>query len=153
MWGHIKELFSYVVWPDNSFEFTYLYLPRHSPGAGWAGLANRVDHVSNGSTPGSVVLCELTRHLHLVLSPSCLAENLRPEICSRSALIVVAHVFSFPQARLRHMRGSVGRRTSLVSSPSGRLAAWLNQRSLLCTSSAGMRVRQTRRVPATLNIR
>ncbi len=62
-----------------------------------------------------------------------------PEIGSRSALMVVAHVFSWPPARLRHARGGVGRRTSLISSPSGRLAAWANQQSLLCTSSAGMR--------------
>ncbi len=68
-----------------------------------------------------------------------------PEIGSRSALIVVAHVFSWPPARLRHVRGGVGRRRSLISSPSGRLAAWPNQRSLLCTNSAGMRVRQRRR--------
>ncbi len=64
---------------------------------------------------------------------------------SRSALIVVAHVFSWPPASLRHVRGGVGRRRSLISSPSGRLAACPNQRSLLCTSSAGMPVRQRRR--------
>ncbi len=46
-----------------------------------------------------------------------------PEIGSRSALVVVAHVFSWPPVRLRHMRGGVGRRRSLISSPSGRLAA------------------------------
>ncbi len=38
---------------------------------------------------------------------------------SRSALTVVAHVFSWPPARLRHVRGGVRRRRSLVSSPSG----------------------------------
>ncbi len=42
---------------------------------------------------------------------------------SRSALIVVAHVFSGPPACLSHVRGGVGRRRSLISSPSGRLAA------------------------------
>ncbi len=47
-----------------------------------------------------------------------------PEIGSRSALVVVAHVFSWPPVRLRHVRGGVGRRRSLISSPSGRLAAW-----------------------------
>ncbi len=46
-----------------------------------------------------------------------------PEIGSRSALIVVAHVFSWPPARLRNVRGGVGRRRSLISSQSGRLAA------------------------------
>ncbi len=72
-----------------------------------------------------------------------------PEIGSRSALIVVAHVFSWPPARLRRVRGGVGRRRSLISSPSGRLAACPNQRSLLRTSSAGMLVRQGRRCSST----
>ncbi len=58
-----------------------------------------------------------------------------PESCSRSALSVVAHVFSWTPARLRHVRGGVGRRRSLISSPSGRLGACPNQQSLLCTSS------------------
>ncbi len=68
-----------------------------------------------------------------------------PESGSRLDLIVVAHVFSWPPARLRYVRGGVGRRGSLISSPSGRLAAWPNQRSLLCTSSAGIFVMQRRR--------
>ncbi len=72
-----------------------------------------------------------------------------PEIGSRSALIVVDHVFSWLPARLRHVRGGVGRRMSLIRSPSGRLAACPNQRSLLCTSSAGMLVRQKRRCSST----
>ncbi len=38
---------------------------------------NCVDHVSGGGTPGSAVLCELTRHVHPVLSPSCEAEDSR----------------------------------------------------------------------------
>ncbi len=38
-----------------------------------------------------------------------------PEIGSRSALIVVAHVFSWPPARLCHVQGGVGRRWSLIS--------------------------------------
>ncbi len=42
-----------------------------------------------------------------------------PEIGFSSALIVVAHVFSWPAARLR----GLGRRRSLISSPSGRLSA------------------------------
>ncbi len=40
------------------------------------------------------------------------------ESCTRSALTAVAHVFSWPPARLRHVRGGVGRRRSLISSPS-----------------------------------
>ncbi len=45
---------------------------------------------------------------------------------SRSALTVVALVFSWPPARLRHVRGGVGRRRSMVSSLSRRLTAWPN---------------------------
>ncbi len=41
---------------------------------------------------------------------------------SRTALIVIAHVFSWPPGRLRHVRGGVGRSRSLISSPSTRLA-------------------------------
>ncbi len=44
-----------------------------------------------------------------------------PESASRSALNVVAHVFSWPPARLRHVRDGVGRRMSLISSPSGQM--------------------------------
>ncbi len=65
---------------QEALSFTYLlllYLRRHSPGAGWAGITNRVDHVSDGSTPGSAVLCELTRHVHPILSQSCVAEDSR----------------------------------------------------------------------------
>ncbi len=36
-----------------------------------------VDHVSDGGTPGSTVLCELTRDFHLTLSPPCVAEDSR----------------------------------------------------------------------------
>ncbi len=49
-----------------------------------------------------------------------------PKIGSRSTLIVVAHVFSWPPAGLCHVRGGVGRRRSLISPPSGRLAACPN---------------------------
>ncbi len=60
-----------------------------------------------------------------------------PEIGSRSSLVVVAHVFSWPSTLLRQVRGGVGRRRSLASSPT--------QRNLLCTSIAGMFVRGRRR--------
>ncbi len=72
-----------------------------------------------------------------------------PEIGSRSAFIMVAHVFSWPPTQLHHVQGGVGRRRHLLSSPSGRFAACPNQRSLLCTSSAGMLVRQRRRRSST----
>ncbi len=54
---------------------------------------------------------------------------------SRSALIVVACVFSWP-----HVLGREGRRRPLISSPLGRIDAWPNKRNLLlddlrrCTS-------------------
>ncbi len=50
-----------------------------------------------------------------------------PERGSMLALIVVAHVFSWPPAFLRHVRGGVGRRRSLISSP-------FKNRSLIRTS-------------------
>ncbi len=67
-----------------------------------------------------------------------------PERDSRSALIVVAYVFSWTPVRLRHVRGGVGRRRSLNISPSGRLLALLKKRNLHCKSCAGMLVRQSR---------
>ncbi len=72
-----------------------------------------------------------------------------PDIGSRSALIVVARVFSWPPARLRHVRGGVAKRRPLISSPSGRLAAYQNHRSLLCTSNVGLLVRLWRRRSST----
>ncbi len=47
-------------------------------------------HQLNGDTPGLAVLCELTRDVHQVLTQQCVAEDSR----SRSALVVVAYVFS-----------------------------------------------------------
>ncbi len=47
----VHELCSYLL--------TYLYLRRHSPGAGLAGITNCVDHASGGGTTGSVVLRQL----------------------------------------------------------------------------------------------
>ncbi len=37
-----------------------------------------MDHVSDEGTPGSTVLCELTRDFLSILSPSCVAEVSRP---------------------------------------------------------------------------
>ncbi len=40
----------------------FLYLRWHSPGVGWAGITNCVDHVTDGGgTPGSTVMCQFTR--------------------------------------------------------------------------------------------
>ncbi len=63
----------------------FFYLCRHPPGTSWAGITNRVDHVSNGRTPGSMALHELPRDFHPVLSLFCVANDLGPgegfEIC------------------------------------------------------------------------
>ncbi len=72
-----------------------------------------------------------------------------PKRGSRGALIVVAHVFSWPSVRLRNVRGGEGRSRSLISSPLGRLAAWPNQRSLLYANSADKLVSQRRRRSST----
>ncbi len=58
---------------DSSKSNTYLYLWWHS-----AGITNRVDHVTDGSNPGSTGLWGFTRDFHPVLSPSCVAEDSRP---------------------------------------------------------------------------
>ncbi len=50
-------------------------------------------------------------------------KNRGPERDTRSALIVIVHVFSWPPVHLRHLRSGVGRRIALIRSPSGRLAA------------------------------
>ncbi len=69
------RMWSWFLW---LFGWAYLcgYLCWHSTGAGWAGITNWVDHVSDGGSPGSTVLCELTRDFHPVLSPSGVAEDL-----------------------------------------------------------------------------
>ncbi len=72
-----------------------------------------------------------------------------PESGSRLALIVVAHVLTWPPARLRYVRGAMEWRRSLISSLSARLAVWPNQRSLLCTSRACMLAKQRRRRSST----
>ncbi len=126
----------------------YLYLGRHSPGRVELALpialtTSRAEALQARRSRASSVDTFTQSCLHRACP-----KTRSPEIGSRSALIVVVHVFSWPPARLHHVRGGVGRR-SLVSSPSGRLEAWPNQRSLLCKSSAGMRVRQRRRRSST----
>ncbi len=102
------------------------------------GIANWVDYVLDGGTAGvSSLETSAQSFLHRAWP-----KTRGPERYSRSALIVVAHVFRWPPVRSRNVRGGVGRRRSLISSPSGRLEAWPNQRSLLCTSSASILVGQ-----------
>ncbi len=50
-------------------------LLRHSPEADWSSFSNWIDHVWDGGTPGSMVLCELTRDFYTTLSSSCEAED------------------------------------------------------------------------------
>ncbi len=114
-----------------------LYLHRHSPWAGWTFINNWVDHVSDGL--GLTVLFSLETFTQSFLHRAWLKTR-GPKIGFRTA-----HVFSWPPARLRHVRGGVGRRRSSISSLSRHLAAWPNQWSLLCTSSASTLIRQRRR--------
>ncbi len=111
----------------------YLHLRRYSPGAVWASITNSVDHASDEGTPGSTVLCELTRSFHPVPSPSCVAEDSRSgeglQVCLDRRC---------PRLRLAASSSAqrVGRSRSLIRSPAGCIAAWPNQRRFLCTSGA-----------------
>ncbi len=88
-------------------------------GRGFSGASDvKLSCAGAELTPGSMVLYELTRNFHPVISPMCVVEG------SRCVFIMVAHVFSWPQIRLRHGRDGLGRRWSLINSPSGRLAAY-----------------------------
>ncbi len=81
------------------------YFPLHSPGAGWAGITNWVDHVSDEGTPGSTVLCELTRHFHPVLSTSWAAEDSRSgeglQVCLDCGCPCLQSASSSPAPRVR----------------------------------------------------
>ncbi len=90
---------------------TSLYLRWHSPEAGCVSITNCVDDVSHGGTPGSAVRRQLTRHVHPAISPSCVAEDSR----SGCRLQIGLDRTGWPRARLRHVRGGVGRRRSLIS--------------------------------------
>ncbi len=112
------------------------YLRRHSPG-GWVEPASPIA-LTTPRTEALQARRSCANSLY-TFTQSCLhrawPKTRSPEIGSRSALIVVTHVFSWTPAHLRHVRGGVGRRSSLINSPSGRLGACPNQQSLLCTSS------------------
>ncbi len=57
-----------------------LYLWRHSPGVGRAGITNQVNHSADRGTQGSTVLCELASDFHPILSPSGVAKNRGPRL-------------------------------------------------------------------------
>ncbi len=59
------------------------------------------------------------RHAHRKIHSS--------EMCSRSSLSMVVHVFYRSPVRLPCVRGGIDKRGHLVSSPLGRLAAWPNR--------------------------
>ncbi len=44
---------------------------------GLSRITSPVDHVTDGGTPGSTALCELTRDFRPFLPPMCVAEDLR----------------------------------------------------------------------------
>ncbi len=73
------------------------------------GITNWVDHVSDGGTPGSCAssLETFTQSFLYRAWPKIRS----PEIGSKSAWFVVAHVFSWLPARLRHVRGVMGRKS------------------------------------------
>ncbi len=54
----IKELSSITYLSINSCSLTRTRLGIH------LGITNQLDHVTNGGTPGSSVLCELIREFH-----------------------------------------------------------------------------------------
>ncbi len=60
--------------PNVSF-FALLYLWRHSPGAGWAGITKWADHASDRGTPGTTFLRKLNRDFRTVLPPACIAKD------------------------------------------------------------------------------
>ncbi len=90
----------YIYWGN-------FYPWRHSPGEGWAVITNWVDHVSDGSTSGSLETFTQS-FLHRAWP-----KTRGPGRGSWSALIVVAHAFSWPPVRLRNVRGGLGRRGSV----------------------------------------
>ncbi len=92
----------------------YLHLLRHSSGASGAGITKCIDHVSDGSTQAqrscaSSLVTFTQSFLHRAWPKTRGLES-----GSRSALIVVAHVFSWPLASPPHVRGGVGRYSSLI---------------------------------------
>ncbi len=88
-------------------------------------------HVSDRDAPS-----ELARHFHQVISSSCTAEDLRSR--KRGSMHSVSSRLHLRHVQLEEV---CAKRGSLVRSPSGRLAAWPKQRSLLWTSWAGIQVR------------
>ncbi len=89
-------------------------------------------------------LCHATvRHSQIELT-KCWIELLRAQRSCTSSLKTFAHsILHRGSRRLAVQREVPG--LQLIDSSSGRLAAWPNQRGLLCTSCAGILVRRRRR--------
>ncbi len=86
-----------------------------------AGVTDTIDHVSDGDTPDSTVLCELTRHFHPVLSPSCVAEDSRSEkgfkVCLDRGYPHLQLASSLPEPHARRFGQTISnksRKTGLV---------------------------------------
>ncbi len=87
------------------------------------GITNRVDYVTGGGTPGSKVLCKLSRGFRQVLFLSCVAETPRSGEGIQVCLGRGCPRLRLEPVRLRHVQGSVTRSGALINSPLGRLAA------------------------------
>ncbi len=88
-----------------------------------AAITNRADHVANGGIRGPTVLCGLTRDVHPVLCPLCVAEDSLSregfQFCRDYGCPRLQQAF----VRLRLVRGDVDRKRSLTSPPLRRIAA------------------------------
>ncbi len=86
-----------------------------------------IDHALGEGTPGSTILCELTRDIHLVLSPWYVAEHRG----SRSALIEVAQILSCSPAFLRKLWILVGSHHSGLTTFRLQRNEWLPYQTLI----------------------
>ncbi len=92
-WLHLLPLPLDSGWGYWSY-LTYLYLGRLSSGMSWVEVKNGIYYVSDGGTPGSTVLGELTWKFHLGLFPSPIACDSRP----RERFVVLVEVgWAHPQ--------------------------------------------------------
>ncbi len=121
-----------------SLYLIYLYTCRHSPG--WVQSASSVELPTSRM---EALQARWTCTSSLETFTNSFFHPAHPKTQSphggfRLSLTVADHVFSWPPAHFRHERSSAGKMRSLISSPSGRLAAWPNQRSLVWSNCAYM---------------
>ncbi len=118
--GDVTTVHHRCMWCNSSLEGFWLTLTCDGIRSILAGNTTQVDHVADGSIPGSTVLSDLTRGFHIVLSPSCLAEDSRSgeglQACLDRGCLGLQLASSCPAPRARWCE-------SLISSSSGCLAA------------------------------